>query len=430
MQKDSAPDRSERADGSCRAGLIQAAWVAPMDGPVVRHGGVVHADGRVIAVGIGSQLHRRYPDAVVQDLGKSLLLPGLVNAHVHLELSDCTPGARPTDGFVGWLMSILRRTHMEPAAMEASVQQGTLAGTAQCLRFGVTTVGDISRQCHLTRPILRQSPLRVVSYGEVQAMGQRRHLLDERLAIASDATSASERLTIGISPHAPYSIEPEGYRRCLDLARQRQLPLATHLAESRDEAAFLADHSGELYRLWQFIGRWDDAVPTFTGGPIRFAQALGLIEYPTALAHVNYCDDDELAVLAGGRASVVYCPRTHAYFGHPPHRWRDMLERGINVAVGTDSCASSPDLNLLDDLHLLHRLAPQVSAATVWQMATVRAARAIDQESALGTLAPGKAADMVAFPIDSADPLTEVLDAPRHPRQVWVGGLPQLGTPG
>src|SRR5207302_10539659 len=110
------------------------------------------------------------------------------------------------------------------------------------------------------------------------------------------------------------------------------------------------------------------------------ANAIGLLDYPTVLAHVNYCDDVDLDLLARGRAGVVYTPRTHAYFGHPPHRWRDMLARGINVAVGTDSCASSPDLNLVDDLRLLHRLAPEVPAQTLWEMATIRGARAIGRE--------------------------------------------------
>src|SRR5207253_5134070 len=139
----------------------------------------------------------------------------------------------------------------------------------------------------------------------------------------------------------------DGYRRCLAAAKYFGLTLATHLAETPHEEEFLASHAGPFRELWEFLGAWDEQVPTFAGGPIRYAQSLGLLDYPTLLAHVNYCDDAELALLARGRASVVYCPRTHAFFGHPPHRWREMLSRGINVAIGTDSCASSPDLNLL-----------------------------------------------------------------------------------
>src|SRR5205085_4235604 len=134
------------------------------------------------------------------------------------------------------------------------------------------------------------------------------------------------------------------------------------------------------------------------------------LNYPTLLAHVNYCDDDELALLARGRASVVYCPRTHRYFDHPPHRWRDMLAAGINVAVGTDSCASSPHMNLVDELRLLHQIAPEVPPQDLWQMATIRAAKALQMDPQVGSISPGKLADLVAFPATADDPLCDLLE--------------------
>jgi cytosine/adenosine deaminase-related metal-dependent hydrolase len=232
----------------------------------------------------------------------------------------------------------------------------------------------------------------------------------------------------GISPHAPYSIETIGYQKCLDVARAKHLPLATHLAETPEEIEFLAHHTGPFRELWSLLGAWDDNVPRTSGGPIRMARDLGLLDYPTLLAHVNYADDDELEMLSRGKASVVYCPRTHEFFGHPPHRWRDMLARGINVAVGTDSCASSPDLNLVDDLRLLHRLAPDIAAHSLWEMATTRAARAIDCPE-VGSLSPGKFADAVVFSTNTNDPLHEILEENRRPTEVWINGElhPQAG---
>jgi cytosine/adenosine deaminase-related metal-dependent hydrolase len=401
--------------------LLCAAWVAPIIQPLISDGAILVDRGGIRELGTRKQLLARNPDAAICDLGPAVILPGLVNAHTHLELSDCQPGPRPAEGFSAWLVGMLRRTRISVEEMERAVAGAVAIGVQQCLRFGVTTVGDISRQCGLTRGLLRRSPLRVVSFGEVQAMAQRRGLLEERLAIAADETMAGPRLVVGITPHAPYSVEPDGYRRCLQTARDRRLPLATHLAETKDEATFLAWHAGPLRELWDQWLTWDDAVPKFIGGPIRFARELGLLDYPTLLAHVNYCDDDELNLLAAGKASVVYCPRTHEFFGHPPHRWREMRRRGINVAVGTDSCASSPDLNLVEELRLLHRLTPDEPVENLWELATTRAARALGLADA-GSIRVGDSADLVAFACSTADPLREILERPVVPNSVWIQG--------
>lgn len=402
--------------------VIRADWVAPMDGPLIRDGAVAFRGGTILGVGAASDLLLRFSNAETFHRPGNLLLPGLVNAHTHLELSEFSSGKPPAD-FVDWVVRLVPRGPLNLRAIHESVARSVPLGVRQCLRFGVTCVGDISRHCTITRPLLTNGPLRVVSYGEIQAMAQRRGLLEERLSIATDAAYASSHLRIGLSPHAPYSVEAPGYERCLRIAGRAALPLATHLAETAGEAPFLADHTGRFRELWDGLGAWDDDVPTYPGGPIRFAESLGLLHYRrTLLAHVNYCDDAELDLLARGTASVAYCPRTHAYFGHPPHRWREMLARGINVAVGTDSCASSPDLNLVEELRLLRKIAPAFPAEELWKLATTRAARALDEHGSRGSLRAGAAADFVVFPAEGNDPLQNVLDSDRLPLDVWIGG--------
>ena len=401
--------------------VLTAAWVAPMTGPPFRDGAVALVDRRVAAVGPIAVVRRAFPDAAVVDCGRAVLTPGLVNAHVHLELSDRRPGPPPAT-FVGWLLDLMRTGGPpDPATLAAA----TAAGAAECLRFGVTGVGDVSAFPAVTRPVVAAANLAGVAFGEVRAMAGRRSFLAARVDAAA-APVASDRLSAGISPHAPYSVELDGYRRCVAVAAGRGLPLATHLAESADEAAFLADHAGPFRDLWTALDAWTPDVPTFAGGPIRAAAAVGLLDRPgTLLAHVNHCDDAELAVLAGGRATVVYCPRTHAYFGHPPHRWRAMLAAGVNVAVGTDSRASSPDLNLVDDLRLLRRRSADVTPIALWHLVTTRPAAAIGRRD-LGVLVAGAAADVAAFPVGPScdDPLADVLDGDAMPADVWVAGSP------
>ena len=391
--------------------LFRAARLLPSaDAPIIHDAAMLVETGRIIAIGEAINIDAQHQADETHDLGDVLVLPGLVNAHVHLELSKHAHGIAPAS-FIDWLMELMHQS-LDPEA-------GSLAGAKESLRSGVTCVGDISRQCGLTRPALSKGPLRVVSFGEVQAMAQRRSLLDERFAAASETTTESEWLTVGISPHAPYSIEPAGYQKCLEFARRTGRPMATHLAETPEEREFLTDHSGAFARLWESLHAWDDKVPTFAGGPIRFAHSLGLLDAPTLLAHVNECDDEELAILAAGKASVVYCPRTHAYFNRPPHRWREMLAEGINVAVGTDSRASCPDLNLMNDLRLLHWNSPETDMATVLAMGTIYAAKAIGMEGLVGALMPGAFADFGVWP---ASGVKEVLESDLVPASVWTGG--------
>jgi len=217
--------------------LLAAAWVAPMEGPPISDGGVLISGGRILAVGSFAALRRAHPGAVIEELPDAILMPGLVNAHTHLELSDLRQDA-PPDGFVPWLLSVMSRAPRLGDSIPQLVEHAVATGVAQCLRFGVTTVGDISKQCMWTRPVLRDGPLRVISYGEIQAMAGRRGLLDERLAAAVDTSQESEWLTVGLTPHAPYTVEPEGYRRCLAWSKQTGRPLATHLAENRKRQSF------------------------------------------------------------------------------------------------------------------------------------------------------------------------------------------------
>jgi len=170
--------------------------------------------------------------------------------------------------------------------------------------------------------------------------------------------------------------------------------------------------------MWERLGSWEDFPGTFDGTPVAFAKSLGLLHRPTVLAHVNYCNDADLDLLArpATRASVVYCPRTHRYFGHPPHRWQEMLARGINVAIGTDSCASSLDLNLVDELRLLHAIDPGFPVEVLWRMATINALLAVRWVS---DFVHG---DFVVFDVSTDQPLTEILESDRLPREVWIEG--------
>lgn len=404
--------------------ILAASWIAPMSAPIIRDGAIAMNAGKIVVVGDAKKIRSEHRGAEMTDLGDSILLPGLINPHTHLELSDCTRSGPNSDSFTDWILTMRQR------AGAGDFAAATRAGIAQCLRFGVTTVGDITQQMNITRPILAASPLRGISYGEVLGLAKRRFRFDELLPQAIDREHETDRMKIGLSPHAPYTVDLDGYKQCMEIAKTRSLPIATHLAENHSESAFLTDHAGPFRDLWNTLDSWVDPVHTYRGSPIEMARATGLLELPAVLAHVNYCSNEEMNLLAAGSASVIYCPRTHAYFKHPPHRWREMLDRGINVAIGTDSCASSPDLNLVDDLRLLRTLASDLPAEQILQLATTRAARALSMENQIGSLDPGKEADLISFRAIGDDPLEAILQSNEVPTSVWIGGQQVMSDAG
>jgi cytosine/adenosine deaminase-related metal-dependent hydrolase len=400
--------------------ILRSRWVAPMSSSLIENGFVSIENGLIADVGSASMLPRK----VDLDLGDSVLLPGLINAHTHLELSNQSQGEPPTS-FGEWIWRIIERRIELGDAIDDDIVRATKLGAEESLRFGVTCVGDISRECRITRRVLRELPLRVVSFGEVQAMAAFRDRLDHRLETAVDSSLASDRLCVGVSPHAPFTVEPDAYCSIVKTAQARSMRICTHLAETLEEREFLAFGSGPLRELWNKLGTWDDRVPLVPSGPFGLARNCGLLDMPSLLAHVNYLNDEELAMLAGSQASVVFCPRTHAYFRHAPHRWREMLVRGINVCVGTDGKGSAPDLNVVDDLRLLHKQSPEVPAELLWQLVTTNAAKAL-RVPGVGAIEVGNVADLVAFPASGHDPFLTVLESHERPSHVMIAGDPLL----
>ncbi len=351
------------------------------------------------------------------DWSDRLVLPGLVNAHTHLELSHQRPPAGTPEHLATWLLSVV------PKAGGPSPAEAAAEGARQSLAFGVTTVGDISAHPAATRSAVAATGLHGVSFGELRAMAGRRGRLPGQLTEARSA--ASPPLAAGVSPHAPYSAEPEVFA----VAIETGLPVAAHVAETPEESEFLREQAGPFRELWSTIGGWTDDVPTFDGSPVAFAERAGLLSatQPVVLAHVNYLEPGDLDRLARGQASVAYCPRTHAYFGHSPHPFREMLGRGINVCLATDSRASSPDLDLVQELSHVRRACPDLPATDLWAMATWRPAAALGLSADAGTIAPGRLGHLLAFADPgSDDPLGLLLDDPPATRDVLLAGRDAL----
>jgi cytosine/adenosine deaminase-related metal-dependent hydrolase len=393
--------------------LYRARWVLPVSSPPISGGVVTICGERIEEIG-GKALGHTI------DLGDVVLMPGLVNAHTHLEFSDCEkPLGKAGMPLPEWIRQVIGTRHRGDRDPLAAVHKGLV----ESLKAGVTTIGEIA-----TTPASAYDEFSVsslIAFQEVIGFSLARcESVQADLEMRLDLASKSKELGIGISPHAPYTVHPALLENLVQLAQVRQLPVAMHLAESREELELLSAGMGPFQQLLSDRSMWDgDAIPRGSR-PLDYLKVLA--DAPRALViHGNYLSDEEIGFLAEhrDRMSVVHCPRTHAYFAHERNPLEKMLTAGVRVALGTDSRASNPDLSLLGEMRYLAKAFPGLPAERIIKMATMASAEALGLGEETGSLTPGRLADMVAIPYrDAADPLETVLHSQAEPSQLIVRG--------
>jgi len=236
-------------------------------------------------------------------------------------------------------------------------------------------------------------------------------------------------LHLGLSPHAPYSVHPELLAGAVALSAEHRVPLAMHLAESAEEMELLRDGGGPLRTLLERLDAWDPQQYQRGRRPLDYLRQLAQADR-TLVVHGNYLDDEEIRFLANHRErmSVVYCPRTQAYFRHHPYPLEKLLAAGAAVALGTDSRASSPDLSMLEEMRAAGHRHPAVSPAAILKMATLGGVRALGLVDGSGSLEAGKPARMTAIGLprgQAADPNVLVLDPGARVVGRWFAGARQ-----
>lgn len=409
---------------------LRARWVFPVAGPPVFQGMLIVCAGRIVEIS-----QRSAPDC--EDLGNVAIVPGLVNAHSHLELSDCPTPLTPLQPFTTWIGRLLQHRRERPPLLEGTDSRTPWQqGAAEMLATGTTVVGDIVDAAWHPAACSGAGPL-PIAFREVLSLAPGR--IPELLSAAEAHLAASPpeggvpttsgvEWRPGLSPHAPYSVHPQLLRGLVDLAGRWHAPVAMHVAETRAELQLLAGQGGEFQEFLQRMGVWN---PEPFQGDWQIPDILRELSRVTRglVVHGNFLQKEDQQLLAKSpQLSVVYCPRTHAQFGHPPHPWRELLNQGINVALGTDSRASNPDLSLWRELQFLRENFPEVPGELLLDLGTRRGARALGLDAMLGEISPGWRADfaVVALPerADRSDPY-ELLFAPASRIvQTWVGGHP------
>lgn len=371
-------------------------------------------------------------DRVIDRLG-CVLVPGLVNAHSHLDLTVLGPrGHDPCGGFVPWVEMVRAERPATPDAIAESIQRGvelSLAGGVVAVGDILGAVGGVPTTTGLGT--LAESPLHGVGFVEFFGIGNRAAPAMDAITTLVPGLTAFIRsgFKAGLQPHAPNTVSIEVYGRCVEMAHKYGLPLATHLAETPEERRFITLGEGPQRELLERLGIWDDRELEHVGKGLHPVEhlAAALTNHPFLVAHVNDADDGAIATLAGTGASVAYCPRASAYFDAPgslgPHRYREMLDAGINVCLGTDSIVNldTPGrISVLDDARLLFRR-DGASARELLSMMTTRGATALGLDPSRYRFAPGALmAGLVAVPVGGGDdPAETVMRGAGAPELLW-----------
>ena len=385
---------------------LKARWILPVAAPPIENGTLTVEDGRIVAVG------RAVTDCEVTDLGDVIILPGLVNAHTHLEFSDLdAPLGESGMALPDWI----RRVMAYRAARDES-RDAVACGIDESLRAGTTALGDILTHDWRHRVVAarRVLPQMVAFWESIAPTGDRVMGAASQAEAFLSGDSPTPRVRAAISPHAPYTVHRELLQALVAMSRQHNVAVTMHLAESPEELEFLKTGQGPFRDLLAEVGALDPK-PKAARYPTNLDYLEQLADAPRSLVvHGNYLSDEETGFLAArsDRMSVVYCPRTHTFFEHDAYPLAQLLERGLAVALGTDSRASNPDLGILAEMQQVRQRHGELPGETIVAMGTLCGARALGFSAEMGSLEPGKLANLAVVSATTGDdnPYDAVLD--------------------
>ena len=370
--------------------VIKAKYLLQDNNHYIENGAIAIEGSKISKVGTFDEIKGLADNAAIIDLKNTALLPGLINVHTHLDLTDSKNRIAPTSNFTHWVFQLIAlKSRWKADDTIASIKKGI----ALCIAGGTTTVADIASAEH-SFSVLEKSPIRKVVYKEIIGLNPAyAQKIIAKTSMELAKINATDLYHAGISPHAPYSVSKELYMAASQLAKERNIQICTHIAETEDEIEFLAKGTGHLSLLLQKLKAMPDGWQPPERRPIHYLYEAGVLNEKTLLIHCNYLTEEEIQLLHASGASVAFCPKSHHFFGHKNHPLPKLLEKGINVGLGTDSLASNDTLDILEEMKFLYTHY-SLSPKALFSIATKNGAKALGMETTIGQLKEGFEADM------------------------------------
>ncbi|OGP13436.1 MAG: hypothetical protein A3I75_08015 [Deltaproteobacteria bacterium RIFCSPLOWO2_02_FULL_50_16] len=379
--------------------ILTATYLLPIEGDPIPQGAIVIDEDHILDLGVQSDILPRYCSAKVTDYPQAVIMPGLVNAHAHLDRSTA-PSIQPDTSYISWLAEWIRVREDISAVMR---RESILNGLYESLHHGTTCIGDMGNHTGALEPLL-QSKMRLKIFPEF--VGSTREnapsQFESTLKILDDISNKnSNRLSAGVAPYSSYMLSKEMLSILARHAAYHQIPLKIHMAESFTEMEFFYEAKGEITEtLFPSMG-WEDAeIPLYRNTPLQYIHKIGLMKNAPILVGCLHLSNQDLELIKKTSSKIVHCPRNNEFFhlGTPPlKKW---LEAGIPIGLGTEGRDVSSSLSLWDEMrsvvktHAHNGRSP--TPQEILSIATWGGARTLGLDREIGSLARGKKADLIA----------------------------------
>ena len=399
----------QKNDSQSEKKILSADWILPISSEPIFKGAIVFEDDKIVAVGKAETLCKELPEIKIENFGHAAILPGLINAHSHLELTAMRGFLDYLeDDFSAWLIT-LSKTRGEKLTAE-DIKIAAMWGAVEGLRAGVTCFADIGRYGRAGLESLKKTGLRGVVFQETEFCPKNENakedflkLKEKFLELKADET---DLVKVGLSPHSPYTVSRKLFEEIADYAFGENIKTSIHAAESADEIAFLKNGTGFFAKMYEkFNLTWD--TPQLS--PIEYLAQTEILKTKPLLAHCVKTTEKDLDLIAETKSGIAHCPKSNAKFGHGIAPFEKFLEKNLQVGFGSDSVASNNICDIFEEARFAALFARSrderkylTTAEKILETATLGAARSLGMETEIGTLEVGKQADLTVISLENA----------------------------
>lgn len=396
--------------------ILTANYVLPISGPPISGGAVAIENSEIAAIGTLKDMQASFPDTEVEDFYEAAILPGFVNCHSHLEITSMRGSLDDVEhDFSSWLLKL---NGLRAGLTNEDICAAAVAGAAEGVRAGVTCFGDIGRMGHAGVAALKQVGLRGIVFQETEFSPDNRTADEDFIKLATKhevlREVGTDLVSVGLSPHSPYTIGSRLFELIAQYSILNRVPLSIHAAESTYETELLAHGTGLFRGFYDRVDlEWESPHCT----PIEYLERLGVLSTQPLLAHCVRVSDTDIQRIASNGAKIAHCPKSNAKFGHGYAPFEAFLDAGIDIGLGSDSVASNNVCDMLEEsryaaLSARNRAGTKrfISAKEMLETATLGGAKALGLEDKIGTLEPGKQADIIAVSLlsESQQPISDI----------------------